>query len=236
MSNPDAIAEARRALGWQLAACREAAGLIQEQLAPLIHYGRSAIAHAEIGRRTGSRAFWQRCDQALHAGGALLRGYDEFTALTGQRRAEIAQRREAERVATFRQVQQRSRQDASKAPDQFGTGHTDAWPWIRSPLDRPGPALPTTPSRPCARTGWGAFVHTTVEPPSLVIGNGTTTLVFGPADLADGLAEAAEFAQALIQAASQWESGCRRALAATQPDDASDTDALSPRPAREGWS
>jgi hypothetical protein len=70
---------------------------------------------------------------------------------------------------------------------------------------------------PSARTSIG-FVHTTAEPPSLVIRDGTTTLVFSPPDLANGLADAAEFAQELVQAASEWESGCGRTLAATQPD------------------
>jgi len=58
MIDPEAIAEARRALGRQLAAYREAAGLIQEQLVPLIHYGRSTIASAETGYSTCSRTFW----------------------------------------------------------------------------------------------------------------------------------------------------------------------------------
>ena len=44
MIDPEAITEAKRALGRQLAACREAAGFNQHQLAPLIHFGRSTIA------------------------------------------------------------------------------------------------------------------------------------------------------------------------------------------------
>ena len=54
------IREARRALGRQLAAYREAAGLIQQELALKIHYGRSTIANVEIGRQRCSRAFWER--------------------------------------------------------------------------------------------------------------------------------------------------------------------------------
>jgi hypothetical protein len=65
-----------------------------------------------------------------------------------------------------------------------------------------------------------------VEPPSLVIDDGTTTLVFSPAGIVGGLAEAAEFAQLLVQVASEWESGCRRALAATESEDPFDVDAL----------
>jgi len=66
------------------------------------------------------------------------------------------------------------------------------------------------------------FVHTLGQPPSLVIHDGTTTLVLRPADSTDGLVDAAGFAEALVQGASQWESGCRRTLAATQPDDPDD--------------
>jgi len=66
------------------------------------------------------------------------------------------------------------------------------------------------------------FVHTTGQPPSLVIHDGTTTLVMCPADLADGLVDAAEFAEELIQIVSEWESGCRRTLDAAQPNDPDD--------------
>jgi DNA-binding XRE family transcriptional regulator len=122
MIDPEAITEARKALGRQLAAYREAAGLIQEQLAPLIHYGRSTIANAETGYSICSRTFWERCDKALNADGALLRGYEEFNALTRQQRAEIAQRMEAERSAKYRQLQdQQGQSDRWSAPDQAVT-------------------------------------------------------------------------------------------------------------------
>jgi hypothetical protein len=66
------------------------------------------------------------------------------------------------------------------------------------------------------------FVHTPGQPPSLVIHDGTTCLVLRPADSADGLADAAGLAEDLVQGASEWESGCRRTLAATQLDDPDD--------------
>ena len=72
--------------------------------------------------------------------------------------------------------------------------------------------------RPSAAGTSARFVHATGEPPSLVIHDGTTILVLRPADHADGLVDAAEFAEELIQAVSEWESGCRRTLDATQPD------------------
>jgi hypothetical protein len=68
------------------------------------------------------------------------------------------------------------------------------------------------------------FVHNTAEP-SLVIQDGTTSLVFSPADFVGGLAETAEFAEELVQGASEWESGCRRRLAA-QSGDPCDVDIL----------
>jgi hypothetical protein len=91
MIDPEAITEAKRALGRQLAACRDAAGLNQHQLAPLIHFGRSTIANAETGHSICSRTFWERCDQALHADGALLCGYDDLQALIGTQRAQVAE-------------------------------------------------------------------------------------------------------------------------------------------------
>ena len=65
MIDPDAINEAKLALGRQLAAYRDAAGLKQQELAPRVHYGRSTIANVETGRQTCSGAFWERCYQEL---------------------------------------------------------------------------------------------------------------------------------------------------------------------------
>jgi hypothetical protein len=76
--------------------------------------------------------------------------------------------------------------------------------------------------QPSAAETSARFVHTTGQPPSLMIHDGTTTLVMRPADLADGLVDAAEFAEELIQVVSEWESGCRRTLDAAQPDDPDD--------------
>ena len=59
------------------------------------------------------------------------------------------------------------------------------------------------------------FLHNTVQPPSLVVEDDTATVVFRPA-VVGGLADAAEFAAVLVQVASEWEAGCRRALAAAQ--------------------
>jgi hypothetical protein len=69
-------------------------------------------------------------------------------------------------------------------------------------------------------------VHNKIEPPSLVIHDGTTTMVFSPASIAGGLADVAEFAEILVQVASEWESGCRRTLAGAQSEDPFTVDAL----------
>ena len=54
-SNPDApgaetVTQLRRALGRQLAAMRNRAGLSQWELAPLTGYSRSTLSDAELGR------------------------------------------------------------------------------------------------------------------------------------------------------------------------------------------
>jgi hypothetical protein len=51
--------------------------------------------------------------------------------------------------------------------------------------------------QPTAAGTWAKLVHTTVDSPSLVIGDGATTLVLRPAEGTDGVAAAAEFAQEL---------------------------------------
>jgi hypothetical protein len=96
MISPEVIADARKTLGRQLAAHREAAGLIQERLAVLINYGRSTVASAETGYSISSRSFWERCDSVLDADGALLRGYDKFKALQRQQRTERSDLQERE--------------------------------------------------------------------------------------------------------------------------------------------
>src|SRR5205823_4575179 len=88
MIDQRAILDARRVLGRQLAAHRQAAGLRQEQLAPLVHYGRSSVANVETGRQKGSPAFWQRCDEVLDAGGVLVAAYEATEAAVQAQRQE----------------------------------------------------------------------------------------------------------------------------------------------------
>src|SRR5262249_27547433 len=105
MIDPEAITEAKQALGRQLAALRDAAGINQHQLAKQIHFGRSTIANAQTGYSTCSQRFWQQCDTVLDAHGALLRAYDELQALTRQQHRDVAELLEVAREATYRQIQ-----------------------------------------------------------------------------------------------------------------------------------
>lgn len=85
-----AIAEARRTLGRQLAELRRAAGYSQQEFAPLTHYGRSTIANVEVGRQHAPRTFWQLCDDVLSASGTLSGGYDHLQTIIRQHHEEVA--------------------------------------------------------------------------------------------------------------------------------------------------
>ncbi|GII83197.1 transcriptional regulator [Sphaerisporangium siamense] len=67
-------AESPRALfGYELRKHRKAAGLSQEQLSTLIQYTAAMISSVETAKRTPSRDFARRCDDALHLDGTLVR-------------------------------------------------------------------------------------------------------------------------------------------------------------------
>ena len=68
----------RRALGQQLAAMRNRAGLSQWELAPLTGYSRSTLSDAELGRHRLRREFWLRCDELLKADSRLVASYDRI--------------------------------------------------------------------------------------------------------------------------------------------------------------
>lgn len=63
-----------------LAARRHAAGLRQPDLAALTGYSVTSIGHAETGRLWQSRAFWEKTDLALAAGGQLVALFDACRA------------------------------------------------------------------------------------------------------------------------------------------------------------
>ena len=79
----ESLLQMRRALGRQLAAQRNRAGLSQWDLAPLTGYSRSTLSDAELGRHRLRREFWLRCDELLKAEGRLVASYDRIeTAAT----------------------------------------------------------------------------------------------------------------------------------------------------------
>jgi hypothetical protein len=73
-------ADATRTLSTGLAARRHAAGLTQRDLATLVGRSVTTVGHAETGRTWQSRQFWENCDKALDAHGALLRMHDAYRA------------------------------------------------------------------------------------------------------------------------------------------------------------
>lgn len=77
---PAHITEQRRQLGERLATCRRAAELTQAQLAALLHYNRSSLAHVERGHSRADERFWRQADEACQAGGLLLTGFHELEA------------------------------------------------------------------------------------------------------------------------------------------------------------
>jgi transcriptional regulator with XRE-family HTH domain/predicted kinase len=123
----DAIADFRAQLGRQLADYRRAAGYSQAQLAKRIDYARSTVANVEIGRQNVGRQFWERCEAALGAHGALLTGYTGLNALSAERQKNRATEhaspsaRDAIRVLkpTFARLQPKS---GPVAVDAFDAG------------------------------------------------------------------------------------------------------------------
>lgn len=123
----DAIGDVRAQLGRQLAAYRLAAGYSQAELGKLTHYARSTVANVEIGRQNVARLFWERCETALDAHGALLNAYtnlqeqvaDQYKHRAATHAAPVA--RDAIRVLkpTFARVQTNA---GSVSIDAFDAG------------------------------------------------------------------------------------------------------------------
>ena len=82
------LADAARALSAGLAARRHAAGLTQAELAALARVSVTTVGHAETGRTWQSRRFWERADDALRAGGDLLRLHDAYRAASSPRQGQ----------------------------------------------------------------------------------------------------------------------------------------------------
>ena len=90
----ETVTQMRRALGRQLAAMRNRAGLSQWDLAPRTGYSRSTLSDAELGRHRQRREFWLCCDGLLKADGRLVAAYDRTetaAAVISQRARSTAQ-------------------------------------------------------------------------------------------------------------------------------------------------
>jgi transcriptional regulator with XRE-family HTH domain len=98
VSEQEAIRDARRSLGRQLAAWRLKAGLTQGQLARRTGYHRTTIAHAEAGDRA-SRDLADAVDRVLGAGGRLTAARDAISA-AATARSQTAPRPRGRAAAT----------------------------------------------------------------------------------------------------------------------------------------
>jgi hypothetical protein len=93
MTKPnDQMTNLRSQLGEALTEWRERAGFKQTELARRITYDRTTVCHAERGGQIPAAEFWQTCDQALGAHGALIALYEQWQA-TKHDQAEAARRR-----------------------------------------------------------------------------------------------------------------------------------------------
>jgi transcriptional regulator with XRE-family HTH domain len=117
LHEPPELVGMRLALGQQLAARREAAGIIQQQIARKTGYSRPSVARAESGRQLLTREFWQTADELLQADGALRAGYEQVRSAKEEHEA-------------------RSR-EAELAPDESGQGcRGRLQPWRDTPAVR----------------------------------------------------------------------------------------------------
>ena len=111
----ESLLQMRRALGRQLAAMRNRAGLSQWDLAPLTGYSRSTLSDAELGRHRLRREFWVRCDELLKGESRLVASYDRIEsagAVLRQRARSTAQlAREQQASARLRAVRPLSEEE-----------------------------------------------------------------------------------------------------------------------------
>jgi DNA-binding XRE family transcriptional regulator len=155
-SSAETVTQLRRALGRELAAMRNRAGLSQWELAPLTGYSRSTLSDAELGRHRLRRDFWLRCDELLKATGRLVASYDRIeSAAAGlrQRARSTAQlAREEHAPAGLQAVRPAPPENYHREPagvDPAGSPVTmEACPHCRRPIAvLVVPAAPAGPGR-----------------------------------------------------------------------------------------
>lgn len=144
-SRSERIWEQRRALGRRLAALRSRAGFSQWEFAPLTGYSRSTLSDAELGRHRLRREFWQRCDDALRADGALIAAYDRIEVQAS------AARRSARSQAQAAREEQASQRLHALLPDQPGPAREPGAAREPSPaaLESTDPEAPRTVVERC---------------------------------------------------------------------------------------
>lgn len=89
--------------GAELRKHRKRADMSQERLAEIIQFSMSLVGFIERGQRTPSRNFVQRCDDALEAGGELVRLWEHLTRAASPRwfRGWLDIEREAQSLHTW---------------------------------------------------------------------------------------------------------------------------------------
>jgi hypothetical protein len=125
----ESVLQMRRALGRQLAAMRNRAGLSQWDLAPLTGYSRGTLSDAELGRHRLRREFWLRCDGLLQGEGRLVASYDQIES--------------ADAV-----LRQRSGHTAQQARDQLVSARLRAVRPFPEPAPAPPAPAPPAPAPP----------------------------------------------------------------------------------------
>ncbi len=146
----ETVTQMRRALGRQLAALRNRAGLSQWELAPLTGYSRSTLSDAELGRHRLRREFWLRCDELLKADSRLVASYDRIeTAATLMRqraRSTAELTRDQDVPARFQAVRQALTPADDNGRDPVGSlVAMEACPHCRRPI-----AVLVVPAAPAA--------------------------------------------------------------------------------------
>ncbi len=127
MKDSAATVEARRCLGAELAAYRDAAGYSQDQLARLTSYSRSTIANVETGRQRVPRMFWERADAALRTGGVLASGHDDIEA-TAKRERHAAARSASATRRTLAWQHLADGAPGAITPGELASASADAFP------------------------------------------------------------------------------------------------------------
>src|SRR5262249_8889654 len=78
------------------------------------------IANVETGRQNVPRDFWERADQAVNAGGALLAAADQLEALVQRQREETAQLADIKREREQHRPGLRQVAELASSPEQVG--------------------------------------------------------------------------------------------------------------------